>query len=114
MTLATLSIACDSSLDEFFQPSPFEVNNGALTNDEIHYFASNIRDSLGEDVAKCLSQEAIILASKIGDPEILDPTTVELLPVDQWSELNKFGKRLILTQVIFNQSIPLCIRDKSN
>lgn len=114
LTLTTLCIACDSSLEEFFQTSPFEVNNGPLTNDEIQYFTSNMGDSLSENVAKCLSHEATILASKIGDPEMLDPNTVELLPVDQWSELNKFGKRLILTQVVINQAILPCTRGKLN
>jgi hypothetical protein len=72
-----------------------------------------MQESLGDAVAECLAEEATVRASKIGDPEKLDPNKVELLPVDQWSALDKSGKRLILTQVIINQAIPLCIKGKS-
>jgi hypothetical protein len=111
--LASLCSACDSSLEELFEPSPFDTSNGPLTINEIQYFTSNMQESLGDAVAECLAEEATVRASKIGDPEKLDPNKVELLPVDQWSALDKSGKRLILTQVIINQAIPLCIKGKS-
>ena len=111
--LAPLCSACDFSLEELFEPSPFDTSNGPLTINEIQYFASNMQESLGDAVAECLAEEATVRASKIGDPEKLDPNKVELLPVDQWSALDKSGKRLILTQVIINQAILLCTKEKS-
>ena len=112
--LVSLCSACDSSLEELFRPSPFDVNNGPLTGNEIQYLTSKMKESIGDEVAECLLKVATVRASKLGDPETLDPTTVELLPVDQWSMLDKSGKRSILTQVVINQAIPLCTRGKVN
>ena len=112
--LASLCGACDSSLDELFQPSPFDIKNGPLTSEEIQEFTSSMKESIGDEVTDCLSKEAAVRAAKIGDPETLDPTTVELLPVNQWAALDKSGKRLILTQVVINQAIPFCTQGKSN
>ncbi len=106
MGVVSLCSACDSSLEELFQT---EESSGPLSIDEIQAFASNM-ESIGPDVTECLSKEATIRASKIGDPEKLDPSKVELLPVDHWNVLDKSGKRIILTQVVFNQAIPLCTR----
>jgi hypothetical protein len=99
-----LCSACDFSLEDLFQ---IKVSRGPLTNEEIQTFASEM-ESLGDKVTDCLVKEAIVNASRIGDPEKLDPSTVELLPVDHWDELDKSGKRLILTQVVISQAIPLC------
>ncbi len=111
--LASLCSGCDFSLEELIQPSPFEVSSGPLSSEEIQAFVSQMNESLGDEVAKCFLKEVTDRASKIGDPETLDPTTVELLPVEQWRALDdKHGKRLILTQVIFNQAIPLCSKGK--
>ena len=110
--LASLCSACDSSLEELFRPSPFDANNGPLTGNEIQYLTSELKKSIGDEVAECLLKEATVRASKLGDPETLDPTTVELLPVDQWSTLGKSGKRIILTQVVINQAIPICTQGK--
>jgi hypothetical protein len=116
VSLALLCSACDSSLDKLIQPSLFDSNNGPLTKEEIQEFASNMtsnmRESIGDEVAECLLKEAIARSAKLGDPETLDPISVELLPVNQWEALDKFGKRLILTQVLFNQAIPLCTQGK--
>tara|TARA_B110000116_G_C16470240_1_gene417801 strand:+ start:87 stop:623 length:537 start_codon:yes stop_codon:yes gene_type:complete len=90
------------------------VNDGPLTGKEIQYLTSTMKESIGDEVAECLLKEATVRASTLGDPETLDPTTVELLPVDQWSILDKSGKRMILTQVVLNQAIPLCTRGKVN
>ena len=106
--LASLCCACDSSLNNLFQPSPFDVNNGPLTSEEIQVFTSDMKASIDNEVLECLSKEAAVRAAKLGDPETLDPTSVELLPVNQWGELDKSGKRLILTQVVINQAILLC------
>jgi len=84
-----------------------------LTSEEIQEFTANMKESLGDEVTECLSKEAAVRAAKLGDPETLDPTTVELLPVDQWGTLDKSGNRLILTQVVINQAIPHCTQGKS-
>lgn len=95
--LLLLCSACDLLLED----------SGPLTNDEIQTFASEM-ESLGDKVTDCLVKEAIFNASRIGDPEKLDPSSVELLPVDHWDELDKSAKRNILTQVVISQAIPLC------
>jgi hypothetical protein len=112
MSLALLCSACDSSLGKLFQPSLVDSKHGPLTREEIQEFAFNMSDSIGDEVAECLVKEAIVRSAKLGDPETLDPIAVELLPVSQWSALGKSGKRLILTQVLFNQVIPLCTQVK--
>jgi|GEM_PF-1943705 len=100
--------SCDLSLKELIEPSPFEANIGSLSSDEIQFFASKMRESLGDDIADCMIKEASFRASQLGDPETLDPTTVELLPADGWDDLDKPSKRLILTQVVFNQTLKPC------
>ena len=110
--IASMCSACDLSLEELFEPSPFDTSNGPLTSNEIQYFTSNMQESLSDEVADCLAEEATARASTIGDPETLAPTKVDLLPVDQWGALDKSGKRLILTQVVINQAIPLCTQGK--
>lgn len=105
--LISLCSACDLSLEDLFQT---KVSRGPLTNDEIQTFAFEM-ESLGEKVTDCLVKEAIVNASRVGDPEKLDPSSVALLPVDHWDELDKSGKRNILTQVVISQAIPLCTHD---
>lgn len=112
--LVALCSACDSSYDALFEPNPFRINNGPLSSDEIHYFTSKFKDPITVEIAECVAKEAEVRALEIGDPETLDPTKVELLPAERWSELDKPGKRLILTQVVINQVSRLCIRGKSN
>ena len=108
LVISFLFSACDSSLEKFFEPSPFEVSNGPLTSAEIEYFTSELKESPDDEAEKCIVEEAKLRASKVGDPETLDPATVEILPVNRWRHLDKHGKRLILTQVILNQAILHC------
>jgi len=112
--LASLCSACDFSVKDLFPPTPFAENSGPLTSAEIESFASKMKESMGNEFAACISKEAAARALKLGDPETLDPTKVELLPVDEWGTLDKVGKRIILTQVVFNQASPLCIKPSSS
>lgn len=114
VSLFSLCSACDLSLGDSGPLTNEDASkmgtlgdSWPLTNEEIYSFASKM-ESLGDKVINCLVKEAISNASRIGDPEKLDPSSVELLPVDYWDALNKSEKRIILTQVVFNQAIPLC------
>jgi len=114
VVVAALCSACDFSVEALFQPIPFAENSGPLTSAEIQYFTSNMKESVSPEQIACISKEAAVRAAKLGDPETLDPTQVELLPVDGWSLLDKPGKRLLLTQVVINQTLPLCSHSPSS
>ena len=108
LSLLLLCVGCDSSLPGWFRSSPFGTSSGALTEEEIRKFTSNISETMGEEIAMCLAKQAMARAEQIGDPQTLNPDTVALLPVEQWDSLDRSGKRLILTQVVINQAIPVC------
>lgn len=110
MIMACLCSACDVSLNEFINPNPFDNSSGPLTRDEIQHFASNMHESLGDELADCIIEEATVRASSIGDPEMLDPNSVDLLPADHWTELDKSDKRVILAQVVFSQAGIQCTK----
>lgn len=88
-------------------------SKGAINHAEITYFLSNLHESvfLNEAQQACLWRTAEERASIVGDPQTLDPRKVELLPIDEWTRLGKSDKRLILTQVIVNQAILICLSD---
>jgi len=101
--------ACDFSLKDYFLDDfPFNTE-GPLTQDEIDYFLSKLQQPQSEAYQACMSLEAKLRAEKIGDPETLDPSTVDLLPTDHWNDLDKPGRRILLTQVIMNQAIIECV-----
>jgi len=57
---------------------------------------------------ECVFREVEARARAAGDPETLDPATVELLPVDHWDRLDPDGKRIILTQAITTKAFFVC------
>lgn len=88
-------------------------SNGPINHEEITYFLSSMHESvpLTEKQQTCLWRTAEERASLVGDPQTLAPTKVDLLPVKEWQRLGKSDKRLILTQVIVNQAILICLSD---
>ena len=101
----SLCAACDFTASDILSSSA----NGPLTQDELQSFAEGMSAELGDGVAACLLKEATRNAEKAGDPQTLDPANVALLPADNWAELTRENKRIILTQIVFNQAIPSCV-----
>jgi len=84
---------------------------GPLTVAEIG--VQNIIDGMDEPLSdeqrECVLREVGERARAAGDPETLDPATVELLPARNWDQLDAFGKRLVLAQVITTKALFVCI-----
>lgn len=99
-----------SGCDYLSSKSVFDAD-GSITDDEILYFLSGMKEalSLTEEQEQCFFREVKERAEKLGDPDTLEPTSVDLLPVNEWQGLDKAGKRLILTQVIVSQANQPCL-----
>jgi hypothetical protein len=84
---------------------------GPLAMEEIEAnFLSLMEEPLSEERRECVYREIEERARAAGDPETLDPATVEFLPVAEWAKLDSFGKRLILTQAITTKASFVCIQ----
>jgi len=81
---------------------------GSLTPDEIQASIERLGESLPVKQKECVLGEMAKRADDAGDPETLDPTSVEFLPADNWNELDSFGKRIILTQAITTKAFFVC------
>lgn len=83
--------------------------SGPLTMEELDAnFLSHMDLELTEEQRACARREIEARAHAAGDPETLDPTTIELLPIDHWPTLDAFGRRLILAQVITTKAMIDC------
>ena len=84
---------------------------GPLTLEEVQAnFLNLIDEPLSEEKRECIYREIADRAHAAGDPEALNPATVELLPVGEWDRLDSDGKRLILTQAITTKAFFVCNR----
>lgn len=82
---------------------------GPLTLAEVQAnFLDRMDGPLTAEQKECIYREVAERARAAGDPETLDPATLELLPAEEWDRLDAFGKRLILTQVITTKSLFVC------
>ena len=82
---------------------------GPLTLEEVEAnFLSRMDTDMTEAERECLNREVAERARAAGDPETLDPATVELLPAEHWDELDADGRRLILSQVIVTAAAFAC------
>jgi hypothetical protein len=82
---------------------------GQLTLAEVEAnFLSRLEQDISERQWECVRREVEERARAAGDPETLDPSTVEMLPADQWQDLDAFGKRLVLSQVITTKAFFEC------
>ena len=88
---------------------------GPLTAGEIRAAMARIDEayeSLGEPLSEehreCVLAEMERRARDAGDPETLDPETVELLATKSWYGLDAFGKRLVLAQAITTKALFAC------
>ena len=64
-----------------------------------------VRDEAQRD---CVLREVGHRAAAAGDPEVLNPSTVELLPASHWDILDAQEKRLILSQAIVTRAFSAC------
>ena len=82
---------------------------GPLTVAEVEAnFLALMDEPLSGERKQCVLQEVEERARAAGDPEVLDPATVEFLPADRWDRLDPFGKRLILMQAIVTNAFFVC------
>jgi len=95
-----------------FDYSAFVLDaTGPLTLAEIQAnFFSFMEEPLEEERKECVFREVAERARAAGDPETLDPATVEFLSADGWERLDSSGKRLILTQAITTKAFFACSR----
>ncbi len=84
---------------------------GPLTLEEVR---ANLVDRMDLELAgarrECVFREIEVRAAAAVDPEMLDPSTVEMLPAREWTALDADGKRLILSQVITTKALFECPR----
>jgi hypothetical protein len=57
---------------------------------------------------ECVLREIEARAAAAGDPETLDPSTVDFLPKESWPDLDPEGRRIILMQVITTKAMFEC------
>ena len=82
---------------------------GPLTLVEIRtQFIDRMDESLTREQRDCVLEEVEKLARIAGDPETLDPASVEFLSAETWSPLDAFGRRLILAQSITTKAFFVC------
>ena len=83
---------------------------GPLTLSQLNLNESHERfTAQSADQQKCVRNEIKARARAAGDPESLDPTTVDLLPEKTWPRLDAEGKRIILAQAIVTKAFFECI-----
>ncbi len=71
-------------------------------------FLVHLEESLTNEQRACVPEEVEMLAFIAGDPETLDPASVEFLSAETWNQLDAFGKRLILAQAITTKALFSC------
>lgn len=83
--------------------------SGPLTPEEIQAAVDGLDESFIGERKECVLAEVEKRARAAGDPEILDPASVDFLTAETWNDLDGFGKRLILTQAITTQALFACV-----
>ena len=88
----------------------FDVEaTGPLTPGEIDAGIQRLGDALPDDQRACVREEVEKRARAAGDPELLDPASVEFLTAGTWNGLDAFGKRLILMQALTTEALFSCV-----
>ncbi len=83
---------------------------GPLTWEEVEANSvSRMELDMSAERRACLRREVDALALAAGDPETLDPATMEFLPEQGWAHLGAAGRRLILTQAIVTEALFDCL-----
>jgi hypothetical protein len=84
---------------------------GPLTIQELEaQFIGPMDGTLTEAQRECVLEEAGKLAQIAGDPEAVDPASLDFLPAETWEPLDEYAKRLVLKQAITTEALFTCAR----
>lgn len=107
-----LFAGCSPDNSETAEPPFFKVDrfgNGPLTMRELQINVPSELAAEFSDGGDCLIAKVEEFAAEAGDPQTLDPSTVELLSeLEDWQELDRYSKRLILAQTIISNAGRVC------
>jgi hypothetical protein len=84
---------------------------GPLTPDQLQAAIGRLDESMTPERRICVRREMENRARAAGDPETLDPASIEFLSAlsaATWDELEAFGKRIILLQAIATEAMFAC------
>ncbi len=82
---------------------------GPLTLAEVQAnLIDRMEDRLNKERRECVFREVAERARAAGDPEVLDPSTIEMLPTESWNQLDPFGRRVFLAQAITTKAFYAC------
>ena len=96
------------------QPDLDDDATGPLTLIEVQtYFSDVMEESLTTEQKECVLSEVEKLARGAGDPETLDPASVEYLSAETWHALDAFSKRMILAGAITTKALFDCAQQVS-
>ena len=89
---------------------------GPLTTDEIEAAVDRLdqvydqlEKPLTQEYRKCVLAEVEKRAQDAGDPETLNPASLEFLPGGSWYDLDGYSKRILLTQAIMSKALFICV-----
>lgn len=85
---------------------------GPLTHDEIQAAIDRLGESVTGEQRECVLGELEKRARVAGDPETLDPASVDFLTGESWENLDAFSKRLILTQALTTKALFACVSER--
>lgn len=107
-----LFTGCSPDNSETSDPPFFKVDrfgNGPLTMRELQISVPSELAAEFADGGDCLIAKIEQFAAEAGDPQTLDPSTVELLSeLDDWQKLDRYSKRLLLAQTIVINAGRVC------
>ena len=90
------------------QPFIDEDATGPLTDDELEAAIDRLGETVTGEQRVCVQGEVKRRAKAAGDPETLDPASVELLPAGAWDDMDAFARRLFLAQAITTKALFAC------
>jgi len=81
---------------------------GPLTDEELQAAVDRMGESVTGEQRSCVLGEVERRARTAGDPETVDPASVEFLPAGNWDDLDAFARRLFLAQAITTKALFVC------
>ena len=87
---------------------------GPVTLEEVRANLMNRMDEPFQEFRReCVYREVEERAQAAGDPETLDPPTIEFLPSEHWEGVGAFGRRLALAQAILTKALFVCAQENN-